>query len=109
MADINPEIMKAVPGAAGALVSMLFIKDTWPRRIAMFLAGSALSFWGTSWAVRFTGLDAGFAGFLLGCFGMAVVAKCFDIWSKFDGAALFMEAVRKVLGLPPKDVPSKEI
>jgi len=103
MADINPEVMKAVPGAVGSIASMLFIKDTWPRRAAMFIAGASLAYWGSPWASKFTGLDAGFAGFLLGLFGMAAVAKLFQTWSELELGALFTEALRKLFGLPPKE------
>jgi len=104
MNDIPPEVMKVLPGAAGSFVSMLFIKDTWPRRIAMFLAGGALSYFGTPWAVKFVGLDAGFAGFLLGLFGMAIVARVFEAWQTFDLGAILLEWIRKILGLPAKEV-----
>jgi len=103
MNDIPPEVLKAVPGAVGSAASMLFIKDTWPRRAAMFCAGAALAYWGSQWASRFTGLDVGFAGFLLGLFGMAAVAKLFETWQKFELGALFADWLRKVLGLPAKE------
>lgn len=103
MTDLHPEITKAVPGIAGSLVSMLFIKDVWPRRVAMFAAGAALSIFGTPWASRVTGLDIGFAGFVLGLFGMAIVAKLFQFWEKFELGAILVEWARKVLGLPPKE------
>lgn len=103
MDQIHPDVLKAVPGAVGSAASMLFIKDTWPRRIATFIAGAALAYWGSPWAAKFTGLDAGFAGFLLGLFGMAAVAKLFETWEKFELTALFTEALRKLLGLPAKE------
>jgi hypothetical protein len=103
MADLDPEVMKAVPGAVGSAVSMLLIKDPWPRRIAMFFAGAAFGYWGLPWASKFTGLDSGFAGFLLGLFGMAAVVKLFETWEKFELTALFSEWLRKLLGLPAKE------
>lgn len=103
MDNFPPELAKAVPGVAGSLVSMLFIKDTWPRRVAMFCAGSALSIFGSAWVTKFSGLDAGFSGFILGLFGMAIVAKFFQTWETFELSVILRDWVRKLLGLPPKE------
>ena len=102
MPDIPPELVKVVPGTVGSLVSMLFIKDTWPRKVAMFVAGAGLARYGSEPLSGFTHLSEGFAGFLLGLFGMAVVAKVFDTWDHFDVGTILVEWVRKVLGLPAK-------
>ena len=103
MPDIHPEVMKAVPGAAGSLVSMLFIKETWPRRIALFLAGAALSFYGTPWLQKVVALDAGFAGFLLGMTGMAVIAKLFAAWDSLELGSMLRDFLRQLFRLPPKE------
>jgi hypothetical protein len=103
MNDIPPEFLKAVPGAAGSFVSMLFLRDSWPRRIALFLAGAVLAYYGTPWAVAFVGLDPGFAGFLLGLFGMAVIARMFESWEELEFTSIVRDWVRKVLGLPAKE------
>jgi len=103
MNDIPPEILKGLPGAAGSFVSMLFLNETWPRRIGLFVAGALLAYYGTPGAVKWTGLDTGFAGFLLGLFGMAVVAKAFDWWTTFNLGGLILEWLRKVTGLPAKE------
>jgi len=103
MADINPEVLKAVPGAAGSLLSMLFIKDTWPRRLGLFCGGAATAYFGGAWAAKFTGLDQGFAGFLLGLLGMMVFAKVVESWNKFDASGLLIEWIRKIAGLPQKE------
>ncbi len=103
MNDIPPEILKAVPGAAGSFISMLFLNDTWPRRIALFAAGGVLAYFGTPWASAFVGLDPGFAGFLLGLFGMAVIARMFEAWGELELTAIVRDWIRKVLGLPAKE------
>jgi hypothetical protein len=101
----HPEVARFLPGVAGALVSMIFIREHWLRRLAMFAAGAALAIYGTPWAARVSNLDPGFAGFLLGMFGMALVAKVFDAWSDLELTIILRDALRKVLGLPPKGDP----
>ena len=95
---------EAVPGVLGSLVASLFFHQaTWPRRFGMFLAGSAIAHYGGPWAAERAGLDLSFAGFLLGLFGMAFVEKVYAIWDDFDLGSLLRDAVRKKLGLAPKE------
>lgn len=105
MIDMPPELAKLTPGAVGSFVSMLWIKETWPRKSVMFLAGAAMSHYGSPTVSKWSGLDPGFTGFLVGLFGMAIVAKIFDIWRGFELGSIFTEWVRKMLGLPPKYPP----
>lgn len=100
--DIPPELGKAVPGAVGSLFSLFWIKETWPRRLAMFLGGSALSMYGTDDAARLTGLNGGFTGFLLGLFGMAMAGKLFEAWGRLELGSIVGDWLRKIAGLPPK-------
>ncbi len=41
-------------------------------------------------------------GFLLGLFGMAVVASVFLGWEKLDVSIILRDALRQLLRLPPK-------
>ncbi len=104
--EIPPEVRSAAPGVFGSLVATLWIHDTWPRRFAMFLAGAAFSRYGTATAVSWSGLDEGFAGFLLGLFGMALVSGAFEALKANPIGPIFTEWLRQVLRLPPK--PAKE-
>lgn len=81
---------------------MLFIKDTWPRRFAMLIAGIFMAWFLAPYLTKHTSLDEGVSGFLLGLFAMSVVAKTFDTWQHFDLGSILGEAIRKWLGLPPK-------
>lgn len=99
--DVPPEVTKVAPGAIGAFFSLLWIKEAWPRKVVMFLAGAALSRFGNANVSAWSGLDVGFTGFLLGLFGMSIVAKMFEVWQKFDLGAILSEWLRKILGLAP--------
>src|SRR4051812_25481355 len=102
MSDLPPEITKALPGAAGSLVSMLFIRDVaWPRRIGMFIGGAALAYWGAPWAAAWAQLDKGFAGFVLGLLGMRLVTKVFEAWDALELGSLLRDWLRQLLRLPP--------
>lgn len=100
----HPEVAKVAPGALGALVSLMWIRDTWPRRLAMFGAGAAFARFGTADMSRMTGLNDGLTGFLLGLFGMAVVASVFLGWEKLDVSIILRDAIRQFLRLPPKEL-----
>lgn len=105
--DVFGEALRILPGAAGAAVSLLWVRDVnWPRRIGMFLGGATLAYWGTPWAAKWAQLDAGFAGFLLGLLGMHLVAKVIDVWVTFELGAILRDWLRQILRLPP--VPPKE-
>ena len=101
--DFSLEALKALPGAAGSVVSALFIKDVWPRRIAMVLAGTALAYYVTPWLRKMVDLDAGAAGFLLGLTGMLFVAKIFAIWEALELGVIARDFIRQILRLPPKE------
>lgn len=101
--DLPPQIGQALPGVAGALVSLMFNKDAQPQRLALFLSGSITAYFGTPWAAKFSGLDTGLAGFLLGMFSMAVIARLFEAWQTLELTAILRDWVRKTLGLPAKE------
>lgn len=94
---------KLLPGLFGSAIALVWIKDTPARKGAMFIGGAALSFFATDTATQWFWGNAGLAGFLVGLFGMAVVNKVFEMWSKFNISSLFTEWARKVLGLPPAE------
>jgi hypothetical protein len=105
--ELPPEAMKALPGAAGSFVSMLFVRDVpWPRRLGMFLGGAALAYWGSPWASKWAALDAGFAGFMLGLLGMRLVAKVFEAWDQLELASLLRDILRQWLRLQPAPPPA---
>jgi hypothetical protein len=100
----HPEVGKLLPGAVGAAISTIFLhQETWPRRIAMAVAGTATARFGGSAASAWTGLDPSFAGFLVGLFSMAIVAGVFETWRSLALGPIVTEWIRKVLGLPPKE------
>lgn len=98
-----PEVSSAAPGVLGSLFSMLWINDTWPRKLVMFFAGAALARLGTHDVARISGLNDGLIGFLLGLFGMAITASVFAGWAKLDMSVILRDALRQVLRLPPKE------
>lgn len=103
--DATREALKLAPGVLGAISSLLWVKGGWARLLGMFVAGSALSRYGAATVSKWTTLDEGFAGYLLGMLGMMVVAKVVDIWTTFDLTGLLREWLRKKLGLPPEGGP----
>lgn len=100
--DIPPETGKVLAGPLGAASALLWINDTWPRKVGMVCAGSALSYYATPWIAGWAGLQAGFAGYLLGLFGMAAVSKLFATWDALDLGDLLRRFIAKALNLEDK-------
>jgi hypothetical protein len=82
--SVPPEILKAVPGTLGAVVALRWIVGTPLQRVTALLGGSAASYYGTAHLAALMGTDAGLTGFLIGLFGMAVAAKCFEVLHLID-------------------------
>jgi hypothetical protein len=102
--ELLDDAIKAVPGFLGSAFATLFFNEPhWIRRIGVFLAGASLSWYASAWIASRSGMDEGFAGFLVGLFGMSVVKKIFDLWTSFDLSSILSDWIRKVLGLPPKE------
>ena len=97
--DLPPDTDKFVAGPAGSLFALLWLKGTWPRKVAMFIGGWALSFYGAPGVATWLGFSEGFAGFLLGLFGMAIVDKMFEAWDVMDLGTILKDWLRKRLGV----------
>jgi len=100
--DIPPDLGKHIAGPLGAVSALLWIKDTWPRRIGMVLAGSALSYYATPGVSEWATLQPGLTGYLLGLFGMAAVSKMFTTWDALDLGTLLRRFLSKRLDLEDK-------
>jgi hypothetical protein len=98
--DLPPDLVKHAAGPAGALSALLFMSGVpWPRRIGMVAAGSLLAYYGTGTVASFAGLPEGLAGYLLGLFGMAAVAKVFATWDALDLGSLLRKWLHKRFGV----------
>lgn len=83
----HEDIQQAAPGVLGSVVAMLWSRDKPARLIAAGLGGSVASFYAAApfanWLAPGANLT-GFAGFLIGVFGMAIGVKCFETIQDFD-------------------------
>ena len=96
---VDPTIAKLIASVLGALASINFVKGTWPERIFMVLAGSALSYYGTTPIAQGVNLaDAeGLVGFLLGLFGMAIVARLYEAIMALDVKVIAVDLWQRAL------------
>ena len=78
--DLQPELSKHAPGFIGSLTALLFIRPSscW-RAAGLLLAGAASSMYGGPYVVIWLSADPGLAGWLVGLFGMATVAKVYEV------------------------------
>lgn len=81
--DLPVEIIKALPGALGAIVALRWIEGSPLQRVASVLGGGSAAYYGAEHAANAMGVSAGFAGFLLGLFGMALASKLFEAIAAF--------------------------
>lgn len=88
MTETTPDfsIAKLIAGLAGSVVSMKFVQGTYPERVLMCLGGAGLSFYGTTPIYQWVQLPntEGLIGFLVGLFGMAIVAKLYEVLQLMD-------------------------
>lgn len=105
LGNIPPEVRDTAPGIAGAMVALLFMRGRPVLQSAgIFLGGCVLAFFATGWVAATMDMQKadGLVGFLIGCFGMALMAKVFDTIEAIEPAALWRAVlgfIRKRLGL----------
>jgi hypothetical protein len=97
--DDPSSIAKHVAGPLGAISALFWIKDTWPRRIAMVGIGCALSYYAAPSLSDWAHVPGGLAGYLLGLFGMATVNKVFTTWDALDLGVILRRFISKRLGV----------
>ena len=93
--EIQPELIKALPGAIGAIVALRWITGPPLQRIAALIGGIGASYYAASWSARIMGTDEGLAGFLIGLFGMAIASKVFEAIAVLAPADLVSRILRK--------------
>lgn len=96
----DPSFLKLIAGAAGALVSLRFVQGTWVEKGVMAIGGSALSYFGTSPAATYLNMAnaEGLCGFIIGLFGMSIVAKLYELIQFFDAKSAASRLIDKIFG-----------
>lgn len=100
-ADIDNPVLIKLAGVAGSALSLFFVKGSWHERVAMSVGGAAVSYYAAPWIAGKTGLPDGLCGFFVGLFGMAVVAKAYELIQQAPIAELWgklVDALGKRLG-----------
>lgn len=100
---IDPNIARHAAGPLGAVSALFFMKGPWPQRLAMLVPGMALSYYGSYTVAHLAGMSEGLAGFLLGLFGMAAVAKVFETWEQLQLGELLGKWLAKLLRVGGKE------
>lgn len=94
MADFNDfSGAKLMAGTLGSLVSMKFVQGTYLERLLMCVGGSALSYYGTTPIYQWIAVEniEGLVGFMVGLFGMAIVAKLYEAIHVIEAEQLMNE------------------
>lgn len=98
--DLMQHIEKLIPGTIGSLGALLWIKTTWPRKIAMLLLGIASSHYVGPLVSTKLGMDPNISAFLIGLFGMSIADGVFRAWETLSLGEILRDAIRHRLGLP---------
>ncbi len=95
--ELDPVIAKAGPGLIGSLVAVGLMRDVSPwRRVIAFVAGAACSYFGVDTIITvLPAIKEGFAGFILGLFGMALVVKVYELLDEIKPAQWIREFLVK--------------
>lgn len=94
--DIPPELIKAIPGTIGSIVALRWISGTPLQRIASVVGGVSASWYAGEHVAQWLEVNAGLAGFLLGLFGMAIAAKCFELLAQVNAPAVLDRILRRM-------------
>lgn len=98
--DFQPEAGRFSASFLGSLVALRWLPGNCWVKGQMLLAGTALSWYVTEPLAKWANMNMGTTGFFLGVFGMALVAKVFEVLEKAPLIQIFLEWLRKFLGLP---------
>jgi hypothetical protein len=101
---LDPAITKLLPALIGSVISLRWVQGTWYERLLMVTGGAALSYFGTPWVTNQMQMaDAqGLVGFLIGLFGMAMIAPLYEAIRAADikpAVADLWDRVLKRIGL----------
>ena len=73
-------IKQVAPGLIGALISLRYIKiDGTFNKITSVLGGAACTYYFSETVAAYLGARVDLIGFVLGLFGLSIIAKCFEV------------------------------
>lgn len=105
MSFVDPSVFVVSHGGGvlGSFMSVVWWKETFIKRLVLFLGGWIFSVGAAPEAARrlpYLG-EGFFLTFMLGFCSMVIFAKVFETWQKFNLAGITRDWARKRLGLPP--------
>ena len=106
--DIDPAVIKtAAPGIVGSLLAAIRARgQSRAQVLSSIIGGLACSHWGSDIIVQlWPRVSQGGAGFVLGFFGMALLAKLWELVNDIQPAALLRSALEARGWLKPAATP----
>ena len=93
-------LVKFVSAVLGGFVSLRFVQGTLFERITMGIGGATLSYLASTPAAKWLGMEGaeGLVGFLIGLFGMAIIAKIYEVITLLDAKVIasdLWEAIKR--------------
>ena len=106
--NFSTEVRQVLPGIGGSILALFFIRRPALVLAAIFFGGCVLSVYAPAVAMHYLELDdktrvqfSGFIGFVIGLFGMALVAKIYDLIEAINVVDLWralVDGIRKRIG-----------
>jgi hypothetical protein len=97
-----PEVSRGAWGAAGSVISMLWMRETARLRlIVLFFGGVVSAVLATPDVAQRVHVSAGLVAFMLGVSSMAILAKVFETIQDFNLGKFVRDVAYKWVGLPP--------
>jgi hypothetical protein len=97
--DWQEHARQIAPGAVGGIVAMLSAGGGVRQMLTAFAGGAGMSYYGAEHAAGWLGVNPGFAGFLLGLFGMAIAARVFDLIAAVPASQIIRAALKRIFGI----------
>lgn len=89
------DVQRHAPGFLGAMSALLWIGETWPRRLGVVAAGTANSVYASSHVAGWLGVEIHLAALLVGLFSVAVADKAFSAVNAFEAAPVIKKLLKK--------------
>lgn len=96
LASVFPAV-RDLTGPLGAAAALYWFKGRGWRKLFAFVFGSSLALICSPYLAKWSGMEQGLAGFLLGLFGMAVVSKAYKALDDMDLGVLLNKWLKKRL------------
>lgn len=99
--EIDPKIVEqTAPGLLGSFGAIIMMRGRPIKfRLGMWFVGTTMAYYTATWIAGMFNVPHLTAGFFVGLLGGIIILKVIEEWEKVEFGSIFMQWLRKVLGL----------